>query len=204
MVQWNENYLAAPNEKIHYTQATVSLHCYARNNLVDQMQGDWLLMLDTDQTFEPDLVGRMLRDMNTYNLDVLAGVYHHKQSPHPPVMYKFKKDTKNFELISDWVVPKNHKGSIFIPIASAGAGALMVRRHVYERIRKELKEGPFDILHGRGEDHSFFMRLDKLGIKAYANPEIQTYHLKYQALSSEDFNRSELPSGEFEPIGAAS
>ena len=30
-----------------------------------------------------------------------------------------------------------------------------------------LKENPFDIIPPYGEDHSFFMRLKKLGIKAY-------------------------------------
>ena len=65
--------------------------------------------------------------------------------------------------IGDW-----DKNAALVQGGSAGAGALLVRRPVSERIRTEMKCGPSDILPPLGEDHSFFKKLKELGIPAYA------------------------------------
>src|SRR5262245_65708880 len=87
MVQFNVDYLCGPNERIYYTDAAVSDHAFARNVLASQMQGDWILMLDTDHGFEPDLVTRMVREFEKNDLDVLSGAYVYKTHPHAPVLY---------------------------------------------------------------------------------------------------------------------
>ena len=61
MVQFNSEVLP----QIHYTRARMSLHSAARNELYAQMQGDWLLQLDTDLVFDPDFVARMVRMFDT-------------------------------------------------------------------------------------------------------------------------------------------
>ena len=194
MVQYNNDYVCLDKESIHYIRAMISFHSAARNSLVDQAYGDWLLMLDTDITFEPDILARLLmifnRPLDTgENIDVLAGLYQHKAAPHHPVLYAWDKDA--LAHLGDW--DKFGEGQHYvIPIASAGAGCLLVRRNIYERVKKELKENPFDIIPPYGEDHSFFMRLKKLGIKAYCDPLITVNHLRLEGLSMDDYNKEEI------------
>ena len=184
MIEYNADYLCETNERINYDNALISFHAAARNNLVDTMKGEWLLMLDTDHQFEPDLAARMLFCMNQYDIDVLTGIYTHKTPPHVPVIYKYEKN--GFAPLV--ILEKNVR---ILEIDSAGAGCLMVRKSVFDRIR-EKGESPFDITHPYGEDHSFFLRLRKLKIKSYCNPHIECHHLAWKGTNIADIVLEDL------------
>ena len=186
MIEYNNDYLVEPNQSIFYYRSTVSYHVYARNNIVDTMKGDWVLMLDTDISFEPDLAVRMISCMDKYNIDVLTGVYNFKSPPHAPLLFLFHPSGRIVPL-GDWT-----DNAEIYEIGSAGAGCLMIRRKVFDRIREKLNEGPFDVTHPMSEDHSFFERLKRLKIKAYMNPNIEVHHLAYQPLSLKDYNKDKV------------
>ena len=71
----------------------------------------------------------------------------------------------------------------------------MIRRSVIERIRDELKESPFGRIHPLGEDHSFFKRLERLGIPAYCDARIESHHLAVKPIKAEDYDRSVYDTG---------
>lgn len=191
MIQYNYEYALNPGELIKYDRATVSYHSFARNSLVDNMQGDWLLQLDTDVTFEPDLIWRMVQRMEKYGIDVLCGLYLYKSPPHPPVAYAWDPKKKEKFILGDW-----QKDCDLLQIKSAGAGCLLVRKSVFERMRSELKCSPFDIyFDGKvplSEDHSFFERCWDLKIPVYAAPDLWVNHLKYKELTEKDYDRTGL------------
>lgn len=179
MTLYNCHYVELPNEFIYYTRAEVSYHAFARNSLVEQMKGDWLLQLDTDHRFDPDLCARMLNLMSIHQVDVLLGIYCYKTPPYSPVLYRW--NGKAYEPIGGW----DTTADIF-RIDSAGGGCLMVKRSVFDRMRAK-GGGPFDIEFPFGEDHSFFNRLRKLKIKAYCCPHIEAEHLRVKPVSLVDF-----------------
>lgn len=185
MVQYNTEFLCLPGENIHYDRATVSYHAFARNSIVKRMEGEWLLMLDTDHVFDPDLAVRLLHRMSMHDLDVVAGMYQYKVPPYAPVMFQWS-DEKGYQVIGKW-----DKDIGLFQIHSAGAGCLLVRKRVFDKIASELKEEPFDIAPPYSEDHSFFNRLKKLGIKAFCDPRIQCHHLTQKAISLDDFDATD-------------
>lgn len=186
MIQYNYEYLVQPTERIHYTRATVSYHSFARDSLIDQMQGDWILMLDTDIIFEPDVVAQMLHKMEKHDIDVLLGVYPYKGTVHAPVLYGYNPETKNRFVIGDW-----DKRFDVIECDGGGAGCLMIRKNVVKKI-KETGESLFAIREPFSEDNSFFLRLRDAGIKAYFSPNIKLEHLIYRGLSvDKDFPQSD-------------
>lgn len=194
MIEYNYEHLLNPGELIKYDRATVSYHSFARNSLVDNMYGDWLLQLDTDITFEPDLLGRMLNKMYKFDVDVLVGMYLYKSPPHAPVMYNYDPVKKEKQVLGDW-----QQDADLIPIKGAGAGCLLVRRRVFDKIRAT-GQGPFDIYIKDGaplsEDHSFFERLWDLKIRAYWPPDIYVKHLTYKELDPyKDYDRTNLRIG---------
>ena len=191
MVQYNTEYLCNPGEIVHYERATVSYHSYARNNICERVRGDWVLMLDCDHTFDPDILARMVNQMNTHNIDVLTAMYQYKKHPHNPVLYSWDKEDKNLELIGKW-----DESARLFEIGSAGGGTLLIKKSVINRIKRELGENPFDIIHPYSEDNSFFKRLKTLGIKAYCDPNIISNHLLVKELSMEDYDTSELTFSE--------
>lgn len=189
MLVYSHEALCESGEHIYPDHTGFSLHDYARNDLLGRMRGDWMLMLDTDIAFEPDLAARMVSAMYRYDVDVLTGIYCYKAPPNFPVLYMYNHATQKNEIVANW----DRTAELF-RIDSAGGGVLLFRRQVCERITAELKERPFSRIGDRGEDHSFFTRLRTLGIKAYCAPQIEVQHLKYHGL---------LPSVDYEFTGQA-
>jgi len=189
MIQYNQEMLCNDSEYIHYDRATISDHAPARNGLVNRFYGDWLFMLDTDHTFEPDITHRMLRTMKICDINVLTGIYQFKRPPYSPVIYAFMENENDKELsrpIANW----DRTADVF-RVDSAGAGCLMVKREVFYRINDELGEEPFTRIGGFSEDHSFFKRLHKLGIKTYCDQRIECKHLIMKPIGIEDFEEFE-------------
>ncbi len=193
MIEYNDEYLIKSTERIFYTSASVSYHSFARNSLVDQMMGDFLLQLDTDIIFEPDVLARMLLYMDRYDLDVMIAPYVYKSEPHPPVMYGFDPKKKDKFIIGDW-----DKDADLMQIRGAGAGCLLTRRKVFDAIRMKLNQSPFDIYYSKktgplSEDHSFFERCWKLKIPVYASPKIAVQHLTYKSLDiNKDYDKKSV------------
>lgn len=189
LIDYNARYFLAQNERINYTRATVSYHSFARNSLADQMKGDWLLQLDTDITFDPDILAIMLHKLYQFDIDVLLLPYLYKSEPHPPVLYGYDVAKKSKTMMGDW-----DRTADLVPIRGAGGGCLLVRKRVFDKIRIKLNCSPFDIYVDKNgspmsEDHSFFERLWKLKIPAYALPNTFVNHLTYKELQVDrDYN----------------
>ena len=187
LIQYNALYLCREGQRVHYIRSKHSFHSIARNQLANDAIGKWLLMLDIDHTFEPDVCVRLLRFMNIFNLDVLSAMYFHKDPPHIPIMFKHDEENKAMRNIGVW-----DKGVKVVKVDSTGGGTLLVRTEVFRRIRKELKEEPFDIIAPYGEDHSFALRLQKLGIDTWCSPVVESGHLKVSEITSKNYDASVL------------
>jgi hypothetical protein len=192
MVQFNNEYLCGQDQYIHLSRATVSYHPVARNELVTKMQGDWLLQLDTDHAFNPNLLIRMLRLFNGSDpkVDVLTGIYTYRAYPHQPVLFQF--DGQGMRHVGGWEDPE----APLARVSAGGAGCLLVRRSVFDHIRdnwrneKGEKEGPFNIIPPYSEDNSFFIRCLKLGIPVYAALKVECHHLTTKRLTMDDFDKT--------------
>ena len=117
--------------------------------------------------------------------------------------FHWNEETQGFVGIAelDW-------NAMIQEVSCVGAGCLLVRRGAFDRIREELHEQPFDIIHPWSEDFSFFVRLRKLGIKSCISPLIESYHLNTHRVTSSDYDRSAvqtypIPSGGEMVVGKA-
>lgn len=144
---------------------------------------DYMLQLDSDMTFPPDALCKLLeRDK-----DVITGVYVGKGENHKPVLFtELHKDDENSgpyglkhglnELMKDDV----------FEVKGCGAGFLLVKEHVI-RIMLIHKHEWFRPYAGLGEDVSFCQRCTELGVKVYADKTIPMGHIKYTQYTLEDW-----------------
>ncbi len=182
MVAYNADHMADAETYIHTDRARVSDHAIARNSLVERFLGDWLVMLDTDHEFDPDIVARLVNSANAYGLDVLTGVYLFKSEPHYPVLYEWMPSKDGDDVLRQ-IMGWENMGPGFLEIGSAGAGCLFVRRSIFDRMREELADdpklrgAPFDRVPPYSEDHSFFLRLRALGVTPFVATHIHSPHL---------------------------
>jgi hypothetical protein len=194
LIAWNHEYLCGSGEYVHYDRAKVSVHDVARNILAESMRGDWLLQLDTDHAFEPDIAARLLRIADQTGADVVTGLYLQRFAPFAPVAYR--QTEVGLSQIGNWdrTLPA-------IEVDSAGGGCLLVKRAVFERLRDETGEQPFERIKGLGEDHSFFLRCKKLGIRTVCATQVECHHLHVKALTVDDYDPASMSLEE--PVAAA-
>ena len=178
-------YLCQPNEYVHQDRSRTTYHSTARNGLAKTFLGDWLWTTDTDHAFDPDILARMVGLMKKYDLDVVSGLYRYKVHPYLPVAFHWSEETQGFLTIAelDW-------NAMLQQVSCVGAGCLLIKRRVFERVRNELGEELFDIIPPLSEDFSAFTRLRKLGIPVYISPVIESYHLRVHKVTNADYDRS--------------
>ncbi len=181
MVQFSQMTIPSPGEMILFNKAAVSYHEMGRNQLVEEMEGDWLLQVDTDHVFAPDLLVRLLAVQKKYDAPVVSAIYQYKHAPHGPVAGMWTGE-KNISPIKDW-----DRSLEALEVGVCGAGALLVRKDVFKRIKGELGEAPFQITEGLSEDYSFCRRCRKLGIPVTLAPQVEAHHIVRHSLSVLDY-----------------
>lgn len=192
LIQYTTAYLCQPGEQVAYTRATISYHAAARNTLADTMEGDWLVMLDTDHAPEPDLIARLVSMADKHDIDVLSALYCYRAAPHNPVLFNSAPASPGkLEYLGDW-----DRAVELFQIGSAGAGALFIRKSVFDRIHTELRENPFEIRKSFSEDHAFFDRLRDLRIPAFCCPAIESPHLRIAPVTLADYHPDPSKLGE--------
>lgn len=151
----------------------------ARNILAKQAvdEGfDRILWLDSDMVFEPDLMERLSADLDE-GRDFVTAVYYKRKAPFTPVIYK----DVGFYLENGLMSPKAEcirdfpKDEIF-EVNACGFGAVMHTVDILNQVGGRFGP-PFAMLPSFGEDISFCMRLEELGIKMYADPRIKLGHI---------------------------
>lgn len=191
MMQLSQMTLCRPNEMILFNKANVSYHEMGRNQLVEEMEGDWLLQVDTDHVWAPDMLIRLLNLQKRFDAPVISAIYQYKHPPHGPVAAFWTGD-KTLTPLAEW-----DRTADIIPVGAVGGGALLVKKEVFKRIKSELNEMPFQITEGLSEDYSFCRRCRKLGIPIHLAPQVETHHLIRHALSVDDY----APRGEMYRAG---
>lgn len=180
MVQYNAESLGELGAShVHYDRAKASYHVMARNSLVDNMYGEWLLQIDCDMQFEPDLAVRLLHRMQETGADIVTGVYCTGPSPHLPVLWGTVDG--QFQRIG------GVKDLDVFKVSASGGGALLVRKTVFDLIKSELNEQPFDIIPPYSEDLSFFKRCEQLGLVTVADWRINPGHLRNRSITLSDW-----------------
>lgn len=191
LIQFNNEYVCRPDEYIHLDRSVTTDRSASRNILRRKFLGDWILMLDADMVYQPDLLLRMLVLFEGGKLDVLTGIYNSKTPPYPP-MIQWRDDSSEYTK-NKWRIITGWKPDVrLIEVRRSGAGCLMVRRKVFDRIDSELGEEPFTNKDGASEDFSFFARLERLGIRAFAATQIQLGHLVMRSVGMKNFRPNVL------------
>lgn len=183
LLLYSQKRLCGPNEFIHYIKAPMSYHEMARNWLVEHMEGEWLLSLDTDHMFRPDLLERLLLLAQETDSKVVSAIYQYKSPSmgHRPVANMWDEEGK-LKPIMDW----DKSGRFIEGVGPCGAGALLVHHSVFKKMRAKFQCEPFVTIPGLSEDYSFFKRLQEMGEKAVLGTTIEAHHMIRTALSVRD------------------
>ena len=136
-----------------------------------------VLWLDSDMTFEPDLINRLSARIDE-GYDMVSGIYIGRKPTYPPCIYKD-------------IIPGSHavpytdypKDSMF-EIAGCGFGGVIMKTELIQEVGEKFGY-PFSPIVGLGEDLSFCYRVAQLGKKIYCDSSIKLGHIGYKEFRPE-------------------
>ena len=139
---------------------------------------NWILWLNSDMVFQPDLLERLLAEAEEKNLDVLSGLYFKRTVPTAPVLLK----TLDWQINAAGEVEREAEPYLDYPknalfeVAGAGTGCLLTRVGVYKPVMEHFGITPFQPLPNLGEDYSFCWRLRQMGFRIWCDSCIKLGH----------------------------
>lgn len=162
----------------------------ARNNMARQaVKGgfDRVLWLDSDMSFEPDLMERLSARMDE-GRDFVSALYFTRKAPVRPVLYKecgyFEDDDGAVRPVADWY-DDYPKDSIF-EVAAVGFGAVMMTTDCIKKVADKFGL-PFAPMLGFGEDLSFCGRAQQCDVKMWVDSTIKCGHVGMGTVTEDTF-----------------
>ena len=179
--------------EVKYLKA--SLVYDARNQLtkyvLDKGCYDYVLWLDSDMTFEPDLLDRMMESIE--GKDAVSGLCFGRRPPFKPCIYK----KLNINTNGGMIMPESEnyfdypRDQLF-PVEACGFACVLMRTKVLEKM---LVYGvPFFPVGGLGEDLTFCWRAKKQDIQFWCDSRLKIGHI--MRISIDEKFRDQLFAGQ--------
>ena len=161
-----------------------SLIYTSRNNLASmavQNECDYVLWLDSDMIFPPDVLQKLLEDREKG--DIITGVYYRRVKPFKPVLYsKLEINDEG----CDWLGYDDYPTDDLFEVAGCGFGCVLTPTNVFLDVAQKFGD-MFAPINGVGEDLSFCWRAKQCGYKIMADPSIQLGHVGHYVVDRQFF-----------------
>ena len=163
----------------------------ARNRLAGQALSegyDRVLWLDSDMAFDPSLLVRLSRDLDE-GRDIVSGLYFTRRAEPKPVLYSRcgiyrTEDGKEVRPVAEHFA--DYPRDQIFEIEACGFGAVMMTTQLMKRVIEEFGQ-PFAPIYGFGEDLSFCMRVQELGVPIFCDSRVKLGHVGLRVISEEQY-----------------
>lgn len=163
-----------------------SLVYNARNNLARQAiksEADWVLWLDSDMVFEPDLLKKMLKVCEENDIDFLTGLCFRRKPPYTPTLFdRLDKMEHGASYTTIMSVPEGR-----FKVGGCGFAGVLMSTDVLLSVAARFGGRMFDPLEGFGEDVSFCWRARQCGYEIWCDSDIELGHIGSMVVTREFF-----------------
>lgn len=153
-----------------------SLVYNARNNLARQAikeEADYVLWLDSDMVFGPNLLQKMLQVCTENDIDFLTGLCFRRKPPYTPCLFdKLEKTESGASYTALMSVPEGR-----FKVGGCGFAGVLMSLDVILSVAAKFDGRMFDPLNGFGEDVSFCWRARQCGYDIWCDSEIELGHV---------------------------
>lgn len=157
-----------------------SLIYTSRNDLATnavQSDMDYVFWMDSDMSFPPDTLVRMMETLQKHDLDILTGLYFRRVPPYSPVLFDQLEMRRN---ICCWSEFKSIPDELF-EVGGCGFGCVLMKTEVFLSVQS--KHGNmFAPIGNNGEDIAFCIRARDCGYKIWCDPSIICGHVGYSVV----------------------
>ena len=164
-----------------------SLIYTARNHMAKaavEMEADLTLWLDSDMTFSPDLLIRLLETRRKTGAEIVTGVYYRRRAPYTPVLFdklEINEEDQSADFSDFEDVPKD-----VFEVGGCGLGCALIDTSVFLDVFAKYGNC-FAPIGNNGEDAAFCWRARKCGNKIVADPKIKLGHVGQAVIGAETY-----------------
>ena len=154
---------------------------------------DRILWLDSDMQFEPDLMEKLSADMDE-GREFVSGLYFTRREKPKPVIFSkcgIFRSEDGTDVRPIWEYFMDYPRDSVFTIEACGFGAVMMTTALMKRVIERFGQ-PFAPVYGFGEDLSFCMRVQELGVPMYCDSRIKLGHVGLRVISEESYFRGDV------------
>jgi hypothetical protein len=178
-------------------------------------KGDWLLWIDTDMGFEKDSVERLLAVADPVERPIIGGLCFGQKETDEDGFFGFRTSARatifNWQKEDGEDCPSKFTARAWYPpntlvkCAGTGSAFILIHRSVFEKIAEQYGPTWYDQIPGDdgeliGEDISFCIRANAIGVPIHVHTGIRTTHMKHLWLQEADFWDQHTPPPAVDPI----
>lgn len=153
-----------------------SLVYNARNNLARQAikaEADWVLWLDSDMVFEPNLLQKMLSVCTENNIDFLTALCFRRKPPYTPCLFdRLDRVDNGASYTALMSVPDGR-----FQVGGCGFAGVLLSTDVLMSVASKFNGRMFDPFEGFGEDVAFCWRARQCGYEIWCDSDIEMGHV---------------------------
>lgn len=137
-----------------------------------ELKADWIFYVDDDQLFHPEALIRLLN----HRVNIVSGLYLSREFPFQPVVFDRPSEDSKVKGAYQMILSNLTENHGIIKVAAIGAGALLVRLNVFQKLKK-----PYWTL-GQvdpscwGDDLDFCYRVRQAGFNIYCDLDERVGH----------------------------
>jgi hypothetical protein len=173
---------------------------FQRNSCINEMEGDWILFIDSDMAWQPEAVRVLVETREKFDLDILGGLCFQRGDPYQPTLYKLAPHgAHGYTYLESW--PQDAA----VEVDATGMAFCLIHKRVFDRIlRKATGEGFTDDFEERkkqrpapffrweeewGEDFLFCREAVAAGCRIFVDTSVKIAHVGEQAITEATFFR---------------
>ena len=146
-------------------------------------RADYILFLDSDMVFQPDLLKALLKDAES-GKDLVTGLCFRRRPEYNPAIWKrIRMGLPGESVIEEF--DDYPEGELF-EVDGAGMAAMLIRATVLKEIF-ETQKALFAPIPGYGEDVSFCLRARKAGFTIWCDSRVKVGHIATTIVTDETF-----------------
>lgn len=172
---------------------------FQRNECIQKMDGDWILFVDSDMTWQPSDLRTLVETQQRWDLDVVGGLCFQRAAPYQPTMYrKAANEEHGYTFLEEWTP------DAAVEVDATGMAFCLIHKRVFDRIlrqntgegfpaleiRRNMPPPPFFKWTGEyGEDFQFCREVKEAGCRIFVDTSVKVGHIGSVTITEETFLR---------------
>jgi Glycosyl transferase family 2 len=168
---------------------------WQRNEIINRMEGDWILFIDDDMVWRPDTVARLVATQQENDFDIVGALCFRRAFPFQPTMYmREQPDEGLYNFREKWA-----EGEI-VEVDATGMAFCLIHKRVFEMLiegpippfedRRRIGGPPPNFFHwygSMGEDLRFCQEAKAKGARIFVDTSIEVGHISEVTIGRDDF-----------------